>query len=248
MAPTTLGKTMSLEKDIKGIMEADVFKGASREEWSKRQVGMPDKYQKKDIVRQVEKALEAQFSGYSWDDMLKDALIDYTPKELNWARDHISYKAYVYDDPDFISESTSQLGNALKKEAGIMKMDLVRNPDTDEWELRSKEDNKVVVSGSLSTIKGYIKGYYNPKVNEADIFKPASQREMDKRRGREWKGIHHDFQCQGCGKPATVNLQQNWHRWYITPNGDFTAEKEWEGDTNEMWCDKCYEKEMSIEG
>jgi len=55
-------------------------------------------------------------------------------------------------------------------------------------------------------------------------------------------------QGQGCGKPATINLAQNWHKYYITPKGEFKEGKSWEGDDNEFWCDECYEKEMSIEG
>ena len=72
------------------------------------------------------------------------------------------------------------------------------------------------------------------------IFKPASKKELAKRRARgpEWKGIHHDYECRVCGKPATVNLQEMWHRWYITPEGEFVGEKEWEGDENDMYCDE----------
>jgi hypothetical protein len=95
--------------------------------------------------------------------MIDDALIDFTPKEIQWAKDHIGYKAVVYDDPEFIRESTRSLENALRKEAGIMKMDLVQNKDTGEWELRSREDNKVVASGGLGEIKNFIHSHYNPK-------------------------------------------------------------------------------------
>ena len=28
---------------------------------------------------------------------------------------------------------------------------------------------------------------------------------------------NHDYVCQKCGKPATINLQNNWHLFDITP-------------------------------
>jgi len=52
--------------------------------------------------------------------------------------------------------------------------------------------------------------------------------------------ITHDHEC-GCGKPATLNLQQNYQLYEITPDGDFNEIKSWEGDTNEFYCDECYE-------
>lgn len=81
------------------------------------------------------------------------------------------------------------------------------------------------------------------KIKEADVFKPASPEEIEKRKGPGWEGIKHEYECQVCGKPATYNLQRMWHRWDITPNGDFTNEKEWEGDVNEWYCDEHAEKE-----
>jgi len=55
--------------------------------------------------------------------------------------------------------------------------------------------------------------------------------------------IKHDYKCQGCGKPATINLQQNWQKYNIKPDGDTELYNEWEGDDNEFWCDKCAEEE-----
>ena len=57
------------------------------------------------------------------------------------------------------------------------------------------------------------------------------------------KKIKHDYKCQECDKPAEVNLQNNWHLWRISPDGDFVDEKEWEAGENNFWCEKCYEKE-----
>lgn len=47
------------------------------------------------ILSRVAKALDAQFEIYSWYDMLNDC--DLTPEELEWAKEHISYKAYIID-------------------------------------------------------------------------------------------------------------------------------------------------------
>ena len=58
--------------------------------------------------------------------------------------------------------------------------------------------------------------------------------------------IQHDHKCEKCGKPATVNLQQNWQKYAIEYDGSFTEVDTWEGDTNEFYCDQCYDKEMSI--
>jgi len=60
------------------------------------------------------------------------------------------------------------------------------------------------------------------------------------------KTITHDYKCQGCGKPAEVNLQTMYHRWNIEPNGKFVDEKTWEGEIQEMWCKKCAEEEGII--
>lgn len=60
------------------------------------------------------------------------------------------------------------------------------------------------------------------------------------------KKIKHDHVCDNCGKPATLNLQNNWHLYDITPAGKFESNDEWDGDSNEFFCDECYEKEMSL--
>jgi hypothetical protein len=54
----------------------------------------------------------------------------------------------------------------------------------------------------------------------------------------------HDYKCQNCGKPATINLQQNYQLFDIADNGDTSERKAWEGDTNEFYCAECAEKEM----
>ena len=54
----------------------------------------------------------------------------------------------------------------------------------------------------------------------------------------------HNYKCDKCGKPATYNLQNNWHLWDIKPNGNFTHNDEWGAGENEFFCHDCYWKEM----
>ena len=58
--------------------------------------------------------------------------------------------------------------------------------------------------------------------------------------------INHDHKCQGCGKPATINLQENYQLYDITAKGKFPLRKEWHGNTNEFWCEKCGEEQGII--
>ena len=57
--------------------------------------------------------------------------------------------------------------------------------------------------------------------------------------------VKHDIECDVCGKPAYVNIQQMWHRWFINDNGDYTGEKEWEGNDNNHYCEE-HAKEEGI--
>ena len=58
------------------------------------------------------------------------------------------------------------------------------------------------------------------------------------------KKIIHDYKCDNCGKPATLNLQNNWQLYEILYNGCFIEKDTWEGDSNEFYCDDCYKKEV----
>ena len=49
-----------------------------------------------------------------------------------------------------------------------------------------------------------------------------------------------------CGNKADVNLQNNWQLYGCLPNGGYSEIKSWEGDSNEFFCENCYEKEMAI--
>jgi|TARA_Y100000296_G_scaffold1604_1_gene1654 hypothetical protein len=59
------------------------------------------------------------------------------------------------------------------------------------------------------------------------------------------KKTKHDYKCDICGKPATINIQDWWQKYAITEEGDFMTDKDWEGDTSEFYCDKCEEKQTS---
>lgn len=57
------------------------------------------------------------------------------------------------------------------------------------------------------------------------------------------KKINHDFTCTTCDKPATINLCNSWHKYYIDENGDYSDEVDnWEGETGIDLCDDCYQK------
>ncbi|MHA1275338.1 MAG: hypothetical protein ACTSQS_18195 [Promethearchaeota archaeon] len=51
--------------------------------------------------------------------------------------------------------------------------------------------------------------------------------------------IKHDYKCDMCGKPAIINLQNYWHKYRIEKNGSFIEEGEWEGESNEFYCEEC---------
>ncbi len=56
------------------------------------------------------------------------------------------------------------------------------------------------------------------------------------------KAVGHEYVCDECGKPATINLQRVWKKWRITKNGNFVIDDEWCDDSeNNFWCDYCEE-------
>jgi len=52
------------------------------------------------------------------------------------------------------------------------------------------------------------------------------------------KKISHDYICDECDSPAIGNTQDSWQEYRITNGGDFIKVDEWEGNTNEFFCDK----------
>ena len=81
---------------------------------------------------------------------------------------------------------------------------------------------------------------------QEEIFKAATPEQIEKRRDPAWKGITHEYPCQVCDKPATYNLQKMWHRYSITPDGDFENEKSWEAGGGEWYCDEHAKQEGVI--
>ena len=53
------------------------------------------------------------------------------------------------------------------------------------------------------------------------------------------------YECDNCGKKATINLQNVWQTYDIIDDDKFEKTDEWEGDSNKFYCEKCYKKEMS---
>ncbi len=51
-------------------------------------------------------------------------------------------------------------------------------------------------------------------------------------------GVSHDYKCDICGKPATYNVQDQWHSYHITDDGDFEEAGSREGGTNEFYCEE----------
>lgn len=56
------------------------------------------------------------------------------------------------------------------------------------------------------------------------------------------KKVNHDYKCEWCEKKAVYNLQSQWHLYDIDNDGEMTENDYWAGETNEFWCEKCYEK------
>lgn len=60
---------------------------------------------------------------------------------------------------------------------------------------------------------------------------------------KKTKKIEYEWTCDVCGKKADYNLQDVWKLWEINNDViDNEPSDEWEGDTNEFYCAKCYEK------
>lgn len=62
---------------------------------------------------------------------------------------------------------------------------------------------------------------------------------------KEIKEVEVQYPCDHCGKEADYNLQNVWKLYKIfgeVSNRDFQLEDEWEGDTNEFYCEECADK------
>jgi len=49
---------------------------------------------KEKVLREVNKALEAQFDTFSWSDMI-NCCDDLSPEEKAWAKENTGYQAYI---------------------------------------------------------------------------------------------------------------------------------------------------------
>ena len=71
-----------------------------------------------------------------------------------------------------------------------------------------------------------------------------------KKKNKKIREIH--YSCDNCGKQAVYNRQEVWKLFRITNNkatkyqDKFELEDEWDGNSNEFFCKKCYEKEISL--
>lgn len=52
--------------------------------------------------------------------------------------------------------------------------------------------------------------------------------------------LEHDYECQECGKVATINHQNEYHTYRINSKGDFEECDHYEGDLNEFYCEECF--------
>jgi len=69
------------------------------------------------------------------------------------------------------------------------------------------------------------------------LFKPASGDDIRSNQ------IEHDYVCDECGRPATMNIQDLRHCWKILPDGDMEEVGEaGTTDTNLYYCTSCGEK------
>lgn len=53
------------------------------------------------------------------------------------------------------------------------------------------------------------------------------------------KKITHNEVCDECGKVATVNISNSWHRFDINEKGKYVNEEVWEGEPGGTFCDEC---------
>lgn len=53
-------------------------------------------------------------------------------------------------------------------------------------------------------------------------------------------------QCDRCNKKADYNLQNIWKLYTCNKDGSYSDDREWEGDSNEHFCEKHYKLEVGI--
>lgn len=55
---------------------------------------------------------------------------------------------------------------------------------------------------------------------------------------KKTKKVNHDYVCDVCSKPATINIQSWVHKYTIENDGTMVETDDWEGGENEFYCDK----------
>jgi hypothetical protein len=55
------------------------------------------------------------------------------------------------------------------------------------------------------------------------------------------------MKCDNCKKKAVYNLQNCWHLYFITDEGNYELDREWEGDTTKHYCEKHAEEAEEAE-
>lgn len=191
---------MSLEKDITGLKEADIFQGASPKEVKRRlaQKARAEKDIPKDmIVSQLDKSLGYQFEGYSWSQMINDTLTDdrgFTQADRDWAEENVSYKAYRTDIAESVNEKDIFKG-ASKKEvedrkraAGSIWVSLRTVRATDEAAAIEKiiledfETDHPLCDRVIPAKYIMVRGWPIEEAVKKDIFKGASPEELATRK------------------------------------------------------------------
>ena len=58
--------------------------------------------------------------------------------------------------------------------------------------------------------------------------------------------MDYSYKCSKCGKPAKWNFQDVWKVYKIVNDDEFEEYDEWQGNTNEFYCDDCAKEENII--
>ena len=53
--------------------------------------------------------------------------------------------------------------------------------------------------------------------------------------------VTHQYQCDHCDNPATVNVECMYHKYSIDNDGNFEQEDEWEGNDSQFYCEDCWD-------
>ena len=57
--------------------------------------------------------------------------------------------------------------------------------------------------------------------------------------------INHNYICCNCDNPATISIEERYHKYEIDNYGDFDEVDDWGADNEELWCDDCYDEKYN---